>query len=329
MAGLHVARSGVAHAHPAALLEVLGGRSGQHVLGAVADLAGAAGVPDAGEGAVEPLEQRWHPGTAGLGHDELEAGEALEDAREHELHERALGVEAHLVDVEQHRGGVGPVVGVAGAAVHVHRDLEILDHLPQAVVHRVVERLDPLHVGRQVREQDAAPQAVLLDPLHVGDGVVDVVEEDLADAGPPLGELAAPVLQPAVVGVHPGMAVGVLLIGRRLGEQHEAREERWDRVGEHHLGGDAVGLLLGVAHLVVPVAQPPRVPEVLVRVLVLVPPGVEVLEVGGIEVLPIGGVRAAGVAVRRDDRVPVVDLGGGHRAPPPADRSGPSPISLQ
>src|SRR5206468_1224137 len=84
-----------------------------------------------------------------------------------------------------------------------------------------------------------------------------------------------------------------------------------DRVREHDLADDAVGLLLGVAHLVVPVALPPVVTgrEVLVRVLVLVAPRVEVLEVGRVEVLAVGGVRGAGMTVGRDDRVVVARRG--------------------
>jgi hypothetical protein len=92
--------------------------------------------------------------------------------------------------------------------VHVDRHLQLLDHGPQAVVGGVVERLHPVDVGRHVGQQQPAPQAVLLDPADVLDGVVDVVDEDLADAGPALGELAAPGFQPAVVepGSRPGGA---------------------------------------------------------------------------------------------------------------------------
>ena len=52
---------------------------------------------------------------------------------------------------------------------------------------------------------------MLLDPAHVVDRVVDVVEEDLADAGAPLGKLTAPVDEPAVVGADPGEPVLVRL----------------------------------------------------------------------------------------------------------------------
>ena len=209
------------------------------------------------------------PGAPALGDHEPQPGEPLEDAGQDELNQRTLRVERHLVDVEQHRHRVGPVVGHAGAAVDVDRHLELLEHRPHRVVDRVVQRLHPVHVGRDVRQQDAAAQVVLLDPADVGDGVVDVVEEDLPDAGPPLRELAAPVDQPAVVGPDAGEAVLVVLRPRRLGEQHEAGEERRHRVREDDLTDDAVGRLLAVAHLVVPVAVAPRSPRSRKGVLVL------------------------------------------------------------
>jgi hypothetical protein len=62
---------------------------------------------------------------------------------------------------------------------------------------------------------------VLLDPPSVLDGVVDVVDEDLADAGAPLGELTAPVDQPPVVRPDAGEPVLVVLGPCRLREQEK------------------------------------------------------------------------------------------------------------
>ena len=76
----------------------------------------------------------------------------------------------------------------------------------------------------------------------------------------------------------------------------------------------AVRVLLGVAHLVVPVAVPALVAEVGERVLVLRPPGVELLVVLRLEVLAVHRVAAARVRVGRDDGVPAVVLVA-HRAP--------------
>src|SRR5439155_24133180 len=87
------------------------------------------------------------------------------------------------------------------------------------------------------------------------------------------------------------------------------------RVGEHHFADDAVLQLLGVAHVVVPVAVAPLITEIAEWVLVLVAPGVEVLAVGGVEVLAVHGVAAAGMTVGGDDRVVVIGVqrGRAHR----------------
>ena len=168
----------------------------------------------------------------------------------------------------------------------------------------VVQGLDPLDVGWDVRDQDPAAQPVVVYPPHVRDGVVDVVEEDLPDAGPPLGAFADEVGQPAVVGPDPGQPPGIVLVGGRGGEQDEAGEEGWDGVREDHLGDHPVRLLVGPAAGAVPVADPQvGVLQVLVGVAVLVPPRVELVDERRIEVLPVLRVTAAGVGVGGDDRV--------------------------
>ncbi|MEZ5348969.1 MAG: hypothetical protein R2714_07195 [Microthrixaceae bacterium] len=194
--------------------------------------------------------------------------------------------------------------------MHVDRHVEVLEDLPQRVVARVIERLHPLDVGSDVGQQDPTPESVLLDPTHILDRVVDVIEEDLAHPCTPFGELPTPVDEPPVVRVDARATMAVLLVCRGLGEEHEAGEERRDGVGEHHLTHYAVLLLLGVAHLVVPVAQPALVAHVLVGVLVLTAPGVEVVQELRIEVFAVGLVTPPGVAVRGDDRVAIGPYGG-------------------
>jgi hypothetical protein len=142
-----------------------------------------------------------------------------------------------------------------------------------------------------------------VDPLDVLQRLVDVVQEDLADAGAALGEAGAPLGHPPVVGADAGEPLAELLGARRTGEQNEAGEERRDGVGEHDLGDDAVGLEVAVALVVVPVADAPAVLQVAERVLVLLAPRVELGDHVGVEVRPVHLVAAAGVAVGGDDRV--------------------------
>ncbi len=185
----------------------------------------------------------------------------------------------------------------------VHRNTEVLADLPQPVVLRVVQRLDPLDVRRQVREQDAAAQSVLLDPLDVLDRLVDVVEEYLRDAGALGGCVVAEVLQPTVVRPHARESLVEVFGPRRTGQDGGTREERRHRVGEEHLADRAVTLCLAQATFVVPVAGSAVVDEVTVGVLVLPAPRVELLVPLRFEVRAVGGVIGAGVAVGRDEDV--------------------------
>ena len=152
---------------------------------------------------------------------------------------------------------------------------------------------------------------MLLAPLHVGNGVVEVVEEDLPDPGAGFGLGRAIVGQPTVVGLDARVAMLVLVRARRRREQDEVREERWHRVGEDHLADDAVLVLLLVAELTIPVAHAQvGVLQVLERVLVLPPPGVEVVAVPRIQVLAILRMAPAGMAVGGDHDVVVIGLHG-------------------
>ena len=172
--------------------EVLGGRLRQDVLVGVAQLADATGLADAARAC-----RRAARSIGGIHAQPISVitnfsfGKRSNTPDEHQLHERALRVERHLGDVEQRRrpGTCRSRAGRCRRALFTG-DPEVLAHLPQRVVVRVVQRLDARRrrAGRSA-DQHAAAQAVLLDPLHVVDRVVDVVEEDLADAGAPLREL--------------------------------------------------------------------------------------------------------------------------------------------
>src|SRR5260370_36234386 len=76
----------------------------------------------------------------------------------------------------------------------------------------MVEGLDPVHVRRDRRQQYPAAKVMLPDPCRVLDRVVDVVKEYLPDPGAALGEPAAEILEPAVVGLDAGAAALVLVL---------------------------------------------------------------------------------------------------------------------
>ena len=249
------------------------------------------------------VQRRRDPARALLGEHEPQAREPLEHAAHEHVHERAVREERDLGEHDERRGEVLAVVGLPTARVAVDHHAELLADRPQRVVLLGVERVDVLGVGRHRRDQDPAPEVVLLDPTDVGDRLVDVVEEDLADAGASLRVLAAPVGEPAVVRPDAGEAQLEVVGGRRAREQRHAREERRDRVREDHLADDAVGLELGDAPLVVPVAVALGALQIAERVLVLRPPRVEVVEVPVLEVAAVGVVARARVAVGRDQRV--------------------------
>ena len=94
---------GLARAHPAVLVEVLGRARGStwslpYLSSPIAPVSRTLAIVR-----VELREQRRDPRAARLGHHELQPREALEHAGEQHVHERPLAVEAHLGDLEQHR----------------------------------------------------------------------------------------------------------------------------------------------------------------------------------------------------------------------------------
>ena len=160
-----------------------------------------------------------------------------------------------------------------------------------------------LRVGRYRRQEDAPAEIVLLDPTHVGNRVVDVVEEDLADAGASRRELGAPVGQPPVVGADAREPQLVVVGGRRTGQECHVGKEGRDGVGEDDLADDAVGLQLGDAPFAVPVAIAVAALQIAKRILVLGAPRVELVEVLRVEVGAVRVVARARVAIGRDERV--------------------------
>jgi len=184
------------------------------------------------------------------------------------------------------------------------RQLEPLTQLPERVVARRVQRLDPRRVGRDAGQQHAG-EAVILCPLHIGECVVEIVEQDLRETRAPGRSLLAELDEPSVVSVETRPSADVFVRRRRRSDHRSSGEERRDRVREEHLGNHTVGVELTDATFAVPVARPTVVLEVAERVAVARPPLVELRTPRFVEVLAVLIRATAGMAVGRDDRVPV------------------------
>ena len=148
----------------------------------------------------------------------------------------------------------------------------------------------------------------------VVDRVVDVVEEDLADAGAPLGVLAHQSTSQRLWARMPASRCSY-----SSGFGGRAKSTKLGKNGGTVFGNTTSATTpsascSAMAALVVPVADAEvGVAQVAVRVLVLAAPRVEVLEVRRVEVLAVHRVAAARVGVGGDDRVAVTGCGG-HRA---------------
>ena len=181
-----VGRAGLAHADPAVLVEVLGGRA----CGRCARRCSAARRCGRSRGSCRGCRRGPVLSIGGIHAQPISVitnfrcGKRSNTPDEHQLHERPLRVEADLGDVR-----AGPRPGTCRSrARRCRRARSPARSSSSHTAHsgsysRVVERLHPVDVGRDVAEEHAAAQAVLLDPRDVLDRVVDVVEEDLADAG--------------------------------------------------------------------------------------------------------------------------------------------------
>ena len=171
-------------------------------------------VAHAVEEVVERAEEVGHPRGALLGEHELQIGVTVEHAPDDEVGEHVVRPPR---DLEQEHHDVfllGPADRARAAAVVVDRHAELLAHRPDRLVVLVVERQQPAAGGR-AGEQDAAGEPVVVRPADLLHRRVDVVEQDLRDAGATSGRAGAEVGQPAVVRLQPGPAqFEVVRVGR-------------------------------------------------------------------------------------------------------------------
>ncbi len=151
----------------------------------------------------------------------------------------------------------------------------ILDSSEHAVPRRMVQRLQPVGVRRDERQEDAAAQPRLGDELDILDRLVEVVRQDQSNPGAAHRVLGAEIFQPSIVGADAGEALLVVFRLRRMGRDDALAIERRHGVGEHHFADDALAVLVLVADAVVPVAHLLGAVVLLGRVLVSATPFVE------------------------------------------------------
>ena len=191
------------------------------------------------------------------------------------------------------------------------RELQLGAHGPERLVLRVVEADHLQHV---IARKQHSQQAGALRRPNFGDGLVDVVEEDLREPGPPVRRLAAEVGQPAVVRAQAGEPELVFLAGPRPGSgEHPGRIERRCRVREEDFRGDPLAVEVLESQPAVPVqrrrhrSNPEAVVHGPVLVQLLRPsvvevarPRVERLVITALEVRLVVPKIGTTVAVRRD-----------------------------
>ena len=146
---------------------------------------------------------------------------------------------------------------------------------------------------------------MLGNPCCVFNGVVNVIDEDLAAAGSPFRKSIAPFDKPTIVRLNASASVRVVLGFGRAGEQHKTREERGNRIWKHDLCNDAVLFLLAVAQFIVLVPQLSNIAKVTEWVAVFAAPCVEIITKLRIEELSILFVAATSVTIAGNDRVTI------------------------
>jgi len=186
------------------------------------------------------------------------------------------------------------VLRCARAAVLAEREADLHACRPDRV-ERGVEEVAA--AGMQRRHQHPA-EPLLLRPVDVGDGLVDVVEADRGETAEPSGRLRAEVDEPPVV--------------RRVRLAHENgvggvvdawRVERLT-VREHDLRDDTLRLQIGDPARRIPLARgvETRVDEPVGRPVDAAQPLVQLLAAVGVQILAVRLPRRLHVPVDRDDR---------------------------
>src|SRR5208282_5775324 len=240
---------------------------------------------------------------AGLSQNIFQLRELLIDARHQQMPEAGLTVEGHVLDPDRFRHDALAVVRNALPRMLIEHEAMVLDGGKHAVPRWMVERLQPVGVGRDERQENAAAQARLRDELDILDRFVEVIGQDQSNPGASNWILGAEILQPAIVRTDAGLASLIIFRLRRMRGDDTLAIERRHRVGERHFADDSLAVLILVADAVIPVAHLLGAVMLLRRVLVPAAPFVKRLAPLGIKVFAIPGMTGARVSVCGDEYV--------------------------
>lgn len=170
------------------------------------------------------------------------------------------------------------------------------------------------HVVRDGVYENSTSEPMLMTPPGVLDGIIDVVQEDLPDAGAAVCVFPTPVGEPSVVRPDTGEPQVVVIRCRGTCDHRTCRKEGWDRIREENLCDDTIGLELGDPALLVPVAILGPTRQVLERIRVLAAPCIELVQVLGFQIGAVLLVVATGMAVGRDQHKMFVEIAHGRNA---------------
>ena len=196
-------------------------------------------------------------------------------------------------------------LGAGRSGMVVHRHVEILTSGPDRLVVRGAEGRQS-GVRRHARQQNPAKETVFCRPGDLGDGVIDVVEEDLGHAGTPARSVSTEIGQPTIVRPKAGPAE-LVGIRRRRPCQQIAGWKKWrNRVREQDLRNHAIILELAETGGGIPIAIGRLPLQIGVWVHIRLRPDIELLEITTFEVVAVVVHFRAGVAVGRNHDVAVI-----------------------
>ena len=202
---------------------------------------------------------------------------AFECSRNHEMGQCSVREPRDLKQEDDRRLDRIGHRGTGATTVMVHGHREFFTHLPQRFVVGAVVQLGQATVGRHTRQQHATGETIRFGPTNFGYCRVDVVQQDLGDAGATAWRERAEVGQPTVVRLQacPSAShIGSIYCGR-LKRKRRPWVKRGHSVWVDDLGHNAIGLHIGKTTIRIPVTCSEIAQEIWVDHVVRVGPRIE------------------------------------------------------